>query len=104
MNKSIVSPELAREAQALVLLAFRNGPIERIHAGKRCPTCSGNDEYSRITDEEMKEIMKFAVDSVYRLSLLKERAPEEYSREIERAREFVVRWDDPNVSDYPSKA
>ena len=31
---------LAREAKAIVALAFRNGPIEKIHAGKECPTCA----------------------------------------------------------------
>jgi len=29
--------ELARESKALVALAFRNGPIEDMHAGETCP-------------------------------------------------------------------
>lgn len=29
---------LTDEAKALVVLAFRNGPIEDVHAGKTCPT------------------------------------------------------------------
>jgi len=29
-----------------------------------CPTCSGEDGYSRITDAEMKEVMKNAVSKV----------------------------------------
>ena len=49
---------LAIEAKAIVALAFRNGPIEGIHAGTQCPTCSGEASYSRITDAEIKEIMK----------------------------------------------
>ena len=53
--------ELAREAKALVALAFRNGPIESVHAGKLCPTCNGAPEYSGITDDEMKAIIKSAV-------------------------------------------
>jgi hypothetical protein len=32
-----LDPELAREANALVALAFRNGPIEDLHAGRSCP-------------------------------------------------------------------
>jgi len=28
--------ELAKEAKAIVALAFRNGPIEDVHAGKAC--------------------------------------------------------------------
>jgi hypothetical protein len=44
MKKSTITPKnlsgVAREAKALVALAFRNGPIEDIHAGKLCPTCT----------------------------------------------------------------
>ena len=35
MKKS--DAELAREAKAIFALAFRNGPIEDVHAGKVCP-------------------------------------------------------------------
>lgn len=49
-------------AKRLVLLAFRNGPIESIHAGRPCPNCSGKRGYSRITNEEMERIMKAAVN------------------------------------------
>ena len=65
--KMTLDPELASEAKALVALAFRNGPIEDIHAGKPCPVCSGNPEISHISDAEMKTIMKSAVDTLYRL-------------------------------------
>ena len=53
-----LNPELAAEAKCIVALAFRNGPIEDIHAGKDCPTCSGKSEYSHITQTEMKKMMK----------------------------------------------
>jgi hypothetical protein len=36
--------ELAREAKAIVALAFRNGPIEDLHAGIACPTCQNDTE------------------------------------------------------------
>ncbi len=29
--------QLATEAKAIVALAFRNGPIEDVHAGRVCP-------------------------------------------------------------------
>ena len=32
--------------KAIVTLAFGNGPIEDIHAGRSCPLCSGKSEYS----------------------------------------------------------
>jgi hypothetical protein len=33
--KMTLDPDLAMEAKALVALAFRNGPIEDLHAGRR---------------------------------------------------------------------
>jgi hypothetical protein len=38
-RKMTLDPKLAAEAKSIVALAFRNGPIEDIHAGKDCPTC-----------------------------------------------------------------
>lgn len=35
--KITLDPELVTEAKALVALAFGNGPIETLHAGKLCP-------------------------------------------------------------------
>src|SRR5690349_13821800 len=72
------SSRLAREAKAIVALAFRNGPIEDVHAGKLCPTCAGNSEYSHITQQEMKRIMQNAVNQMYRLLSLKENDPAKY--------------------------
>jgi hypothetical protein len=34
--KMKLNPDLAAETKALVALAFRNGPIEDLHAGKPC--------------------------------------------------------------------
>jgi hypothetical protein len=59
--------DLIREAKAIVALAFRNGPIEDLHAGKPCPACEVKAGYSRISDAEMKVIMKSAVNRVYKL-------------------------------------
>ena len=57
--------DLVREAKAIVALAFRNGPIEDLHAGKPCTACEGKAGYSRISDAEMKVIMKNAVNRIY---------------------------------------
>ena len=86
---------LAREAKAIVLLAFRNGPIETVHAGKRCPTCAGNPEYSHISNEEMKQIMKNAVDQVYKILCERERDPEKYEQTLQFADEYTKNWDEP---------
>jgi hypothetical protein len=95
MPTNAAHPQLAREAKAIVALAFRNGPIENIHAGKPCPTCSAGPEYSRITDDEMKAIMKSAVDRVYSLLSLKSGDPDGYERQIVFGSRYVTRWDEP---------
>jgi hypothetical protein len=94
-------PQLAREAKAIVALAFRNGPIEKVHAGKLCPTCSAGPEYSRITDEEMKVIMKSAVNRLYALLRLKNSDPDAYAKELAFGERYVGRWDDPEDSGAP---
>jgi hypothetical protein len=66
-RKMTLDPELAAEAKSIVALAFRNGLIEDVHAGKECPTGAGKSEYSHIRQAEMKKIMKEAVDTVYKL-------------------------------------
>jgi hypothetical protein len=79
VNSSIMNThrrQLAREAKAIVALAFRNGPIENIHAGRPCPTCTGQTGYSRITEDEMRLVMKSAVDRLYALLSLKDEDPE----------------------------
>ena len=62
--KMKLDPDLAMEAKALVVLAFRNGPIEDLHTGKPCAVCSGRPEVSHISDDEMKVVMKSAVDAL----------------------------------------
>ena len=44
-------------------------------------TCSGQAGYSRITDAEMKAIMRSAVNKVYALLLLKSSDPDKYEFE-----------------------
>jgi hypothetical protein len=87
--------DLIREAKAIVVLAFRNGPIEDMHAGNTCPTCKGKTGYSRISDDEMKLIMKNAVNRVYSLLRLKADDPDTYAREIAYGERCTLNWDDP---------
>ncbi|MHB8521889.1 MAG: hypothetical protein ACYDH9_14165 [Limisphaerales bacterium] len=90
-------PRLAREAKAIVALAFRNGPIEDVHAGKRCPTCAGDPQYSHITEAEMKRIMKAAVSRVYSLLYERESDPERYEAALRLGERYTPRWDEPEV-------
>jgi hypothetical protein len=78
--KMKLDPDLALEAKALVVLAFRNGPIEDLHAGKPCAVCSGRPEVSHISDDEMKVVMKSAVDAMYRLLWQRDYDPVAYKR------------------------
>jgi hypothetical protein len=87
--------QLAREAKAIVALAFRNGPIEDIHSGKPCPTCGSEPGYSRITDVEIKLIMKNAVDRVFNLLWLKSNKPAQYEKEITFGERYTGEWGEP---------
>jgi hypothetical protein len=95
--KMTLDPDLASEAKALVALAFRNGPIEDLHAGRSCPACSGKAEISHISDEEMRRLMKSAVDALYRLLWQREYDPAHYSENLALGRRYTSRWDDPEL-------
>jgi len=99
MEEPEITPEylsgVAREAKAIVALAFRNGLIENFHAGKVCPTCDGNPEYSRITPDEMRSIMKNAVDHMYTYLLLKENDKAAYDALLTLGARYTTMWDKP---------
>jgi hypothetical protein len=91
-----IDRQLAREAKAIVALSFRNGPIEDIHAGKPCPTCAEDAAYSRISDDEMKTIIKNAVNHVYLMLALKQTNPTGYEAMLTMGDLYTARWDDPD--------
>jgi len=91
--------KLMEEAKAMVAFAFRNGYLERLHAGMECPFCSGREEFSRINDEEMKKLMKDVVNRVYFLLKLRERDKYAYEKLLETINSFYTRkLDDPESS------
>jgi hypothetical protein len=92
-----LDPDLATEAKALVALAFRNGPIEALHAGKPCPVCSGKPDVSHISDDEMKAVMKSAVDALYRLLWQRDCDPVAYNEALAFGRRHTMHWDDPEL-------
>ncbi|MCH7725095.1 MAG: hypothetical protein IH991_01245 [Planctomycetes bacterium] len=69
------------EANALVAWAFRNGSLEDLHAGKRSPLLD-DPALSRITDEEMKDLMMNACRQLAKFLELKAADPVKYEREI----------------------
>ena len=97
--KMTLDPELAVEAKALVALAFRNGPIEDLHAGRPCTVCSGNRGISHISDDEMKAIMKSAVSNLYRLLWLRDCDPDAYNEKLALGRRFTLHLDDPELKE-----
>jgi hypothetical protein len=70
------------EANALTAYAFRNGPLEDLHAGKSSPL-TADPSLSRITQEEMKEIMVEASEKLAHLLKLRETDPETYKRFVQ---------------------
>jgi hypothetical protein len=97
MSIDSIRREVAREAKAIVALAFRNGPIEDLHTGRPCPTCAGHEGFSRITEDEMKAIMKYAVNHIYQLLVLREENPVEYEARIRHGDRYTANWDRPEM-------
>jgi hypothetical protein len=95
--KMALDPTLALEAKAMVALALRNGAIEAVHGGAPCPVCRGNPEVSHISDEEMKAIMKSAVDTLYRLLWQRENEPAAYLESLAFGERNTIGWDDPEL-------
>jgi hypothetical protein len=90
--------QLANETKALVALAFRNGPIEDVHAGKECPTCAGKEEYSHITDAENEADYERAVDKLYALLWIRAHSPEVYEAALKFGNRYTIGWDLPEKS------
>ena len=67
------------QANVLTLLAFRNGPIENLHAGEYSPLLD-DPSLSRITDEEMKVLMIAASAKLAELLALRDSDPEDFAR------------------------
>lgn len=87
-------------SKALAASAFRNGPLEDLHAGKPCPTCSADESYSRISQDEMKALMKHAVDHLNALLQLWQDEPVIFGDYVTfMLREYAYNWDEPENLD-----
>jgi hypothetical protein len=69
------------EANALIALAVRNGPIEDLHAGKSSALLD-DKTLSRITDAEMKARMINATFHLAKLLRLRDSDPVAYQQKI----------------------
>ncbi len=80
------------EANGLAAFAFRNGPIENLHAGKSSPL-TADPSLSRITDDEMKELMLTASEMLAAVLALRDSDPDKYRRFIQDyALKYCRRW------------
>lgn len=86
------------EANALTALAFRNGPLEALHAGKQSSELE-DPEISRITNDEMKTLMINASQRLAELLHLRDADPTAYAKEIELGCRYTQGW----VRDWPLK-
>ena len=72
-----ISYQVRDEANALTALAFRNGFLEDLHAGKPSPLLD-QPGYSRISNAEMKRLMIETSAKLARMLALKQQKPAEY--------------------------
>ena len=70
------------EANAIIAMSVRNGPIENLHAGKYSPLLE-DDALSRLTDADIKAIMVYATKMVTFMLWLRDEAPETYRRYVQ---------------------
>jgi hypothetical protein len=81
------------EANALTAYAFRNGPLEELHAGRMSPLLEDR-ELSRITDAEMKELMQTASTRLAKLLEARDENPREYFQFVQvYGLAYCRRWD-----------
>ena len=95
--KMTLDLDLAQEAKALVALAFRNGPIEDLHAGSPCAVCSGRPDISHISNEEMRAVIKSAVNALYHLLWQRDHDPAAYNENLALGRRYTTDWDAPEL-------
>jgi hypothetical protein len=78
------------EANALTALAFRNGFLEELHAGKHSPLLD-DPACSRITDDEMRRLMIEASEKLARMLELKGNDPDQYEARLRDCHERYCR-------------
>ena len=87
-----VASPFAMRRTGLLRLPFRNGPIENLHAGKSSPL-TADPSLSRITDDEMKELMVNASEVLAAVLALRDSDPDKYRRFIQDyALKYCRRW------------
>lgn len=96
-NKNKKEEFIKQLSKGLVAYAFRNTHLENIHAGKKCLECSRDQEYSHISDEEMKKLMKQCVNKMYTALKLYFENPEDFQKLLGFSLNYTSNWDDPSL-------
>lgn len=82
-------------AKAMAVVAFRDGPLEDLHAGKACPTCAGKDGVSHISQAQMKRLMQYAVNWLYTMMMMQRQDPGKFLALVRYGAEIASEWDEP---------
>jgi hypothetical protein len=100
-------------AKAITVICVRNGYLEDLHAGITPSSKTGDysdvtvvtpygeipwKSVSRISDEEMKRLMKNVVNQVYTF-LCRQHDPEFLHRFLKMGSNYSARWDEPEATD-----
>ena len=80
------------QANVMTLLAFRNSPLEDLHAGKYSPLLE-DPALSRITDEEMKTLMIAASSKLAELLSQRDTDPDAFAQLLAVSWRQVRNWD-----------
>jgi hypothetical protein len=81
------------EANALIALSVRNGPLEDLHAGSHSALLEDHS-LSRLTDEELKVLMIYATRMLAAMLAMRDNAPEAYRRYVHSCgRMYCDRWE-----------
>ncbi|HEX3625930.1 MAG TPA: hypothetical protein VH280_10950 [Verrucomicrobiae bacterium] len=80
------------EANAITVWAFRNGYIEKLHAGKHSEFLE-TPGLSRITDEEMKRLNIEISTRIAKILVLRDNDPAEYARQIDYFLRYCRHWE-----------
>jgi hypothetical protein len=80
------------EANAITVWAFRNGYIEKLHAGKHSELLE-TPGLSRITDAEMKRLNIEISTRIAKILELRDNDPEEYARQIDYFLRYCRHWE-----------
>lgn len=81
------------EANAIIAMAVRNGPIENLHAGESSALLE-DDTLSRLTDDEIKAIMIYATRTVALMLRLRDECPDIYREYLQAyASRYCRSWE-----------